>query len=383
MLIGAHVSPAGGLVNAFHRGVQRDCDAIQIFNQSPRAWRPTNHREDDVAEFRELLAAGPVRSVVIHAVYLINCASKDPEIRRKSVESLSHALRAGDAIGAQGVVVHPGSTVGEPLPEALGRVGEAVREALSESESCPLLLENTAGAGGTIGRSFGELAELLELGGGHERLGVCLDSCHMLASGFDIRTAEGLATVLEECVESIGLERLRCLHVNDSLTPLGSNRDRHAPLGTGELGREGCAAFFSEPRFEGLPAIFEGPGLAGKGAAFEDMQAAQELRAEGLRARGLAVPERVVHGRPEEAVKPKAKASATPKRKTNPKAAAKARPAAKAKPDAKAKPAAKARPAAKAKPKGTSRAGSKGTGSAGAKGTAKAKPAAKRRASRD
>jgi deoxyribonuclease-4 len=298
MLIGGHVSPAGGLVNAFHRGVERDCDAIQIFNQSPRAWRPTNYREDDIAEFRELMAAGPLKSVVIHAVYLINCASKEAEVRKKSLASLAHALRVGDAIGADGVVVHPGSTVGEPLPEAIERVGEAVRHVLDESESCPLLLENTAGAGGTIGRSFGELAQLLELGGGHERLGVCLDSCHMLASGFDVRTAEGLGEVLDECVEKLGIERVRCLHVNDSMTPLGSNRDRHAPLGQGELGRDGCAAFFSEPRFEGLPAIFEGPGLAGKGAALEDMRVARRLRAKGLRARGLPVPKRRSHAKP-------------------------------------------------------------------------------------
>jgi deoxyribonuclease-4 len=321
MLIGGHVSPAGGLVNAFHRGVERDCDSIQIFNQSPRAWRPTNYKPDDIAEFRELLAAGPLKSIVIHAVYLINCASKDPVVREKSLASLAHALRVGDAIGADGVVVHPGSTLGEPLPEALARVGEAIRRVLEESENCMLLLENTAGAGGTIGRSFGELAELIELGGAHERLGVCLDSCHMLASGFDVRTADGLAQVLDECVTELDLDRVRCLHVNDSMTPLGSNRDRHAPLGEGELGREGCAAFFSEPRFEGLPAIFEGPGLAGKGAAYEDMVVARELRAEGLRARGLPVPERVVHGRPEEPKKAKRKRAA--------KAGARKKPAAK------------------------------------------------------
>ena len=297
MLIGGHVSPAGGLVNAFWRGVERDCDAIQIFNQSPRAWRPTNHRADDVAEFRELVAAGPVRSVVIHTVYLINCASKDTTIRRKSLESLAHALRVGDAIGAAGVVVHPGSTVGEPLPQALRRVGDAIRHVLGESESCMLLLENTAGAGGTIGRSFGELAELLALADGDERVGVCLDSCHMLASGFDVRTAEGLSEVLDECVETLGMDRVRCLHVNDSMMPLGSNRDRHAALGEGELGKEGCAAFFSEPRFEGLPAIFEGPGLAGKGAALEDMRVARRLRNAGLKARGLEPVKRRPHNR--------------------------------------------------------------------------------------
>jgi deoxyribonuclease IV len=285
MLIGGHVSPAGGLVKAWHRGAERDCDAIQIFNQSPRAWRHRDYDESDVAEFRELVAAGPVKAILIHAVYLINPASKDPVVRQKSLDALAHALRTGDQIGAHGVVVHPGSTVGEPLEEAIARVGDAIRHVLAESESCPLYLENTAGAGGTIGRSFEELARLIELGGGHERIRMCLDSCHLLASGFDVRTAEGLSGVIDRCVEIVGLERLGCLHVNDSQTALGSNRDRHAPLGTGELGREGCAAFFSEPRFEGLPAIFEGPGLEGKGAALADIRVARELRAEGLAAR--------------------------------------------------------------------------------------------------
>ena len=286
MLIGGHVSPAGGLVNAFNRGVERDCDAIQIFNQSPRAWRHRTYDEDDVAEFRKLLAEGPVRAIVIHAVYLINPASKDRIVRKKSIDALAHALQTGDRIGAHGVVVHPGSTVGEPLEEAIDRVGDAIRRVLAESESCRLLLENTAGAGGTIGRSFDELARLIELGGGHDRIGICLDSCHMLASGFDVRAADGLSEVIDRCVEIVGTDRLACLHVNDSQTALGSNRDRHAPLGTGELGRKGCAAFFSEPRFEGLPAIFEGPGFDGRGAGPRDIEVARELRAEGLKARG-------------------------------------------------------------------------------------------------
>ncbi len=288
MLVGAHVSTAGGLANAYERGVERGCDAVQIFNQSPRMWRPTRYTDENFAEMRELLAGGPVTSVVIHAVYLINCASKDPEVSRKSLISLTHALRVGEGIGAAGVVVHPGSQVGEPLEESLQRVGVLVREALAETESCPLLLENTAGAGGTLGRSFGELGRLIELGGGGERLGVCLDSCHMLASGYDIRTAAGLDKILDDCVEELGMERVRCLHINDSLAPLGSNRDRHAPLGAGELGAEGCAAFLSEPRFEDLPALFEGPGVEGKSPSAEDVREARELREQGLAARAAA-----------------------------------------------------------------------------------------------
>ncbi len=285
MLIGAHVSTAGGLVNAHGRGVEIGADSIQVFNQSPRMWRPTRWTDDDIAAFLELMDDGPIRSVVIHAVYLINCASKDPVIREKSLASLVHALRMGDEIGASGVVLHPGSTVGEPHEEALARVGDALRHALEESERCPLLLEDTAGAGNTLGRSFEELAELVDLTDGHARLGLCLDSCHLLASGFDVRTADGLTEVMDRCVSLVGQDRMRCLHVNDSQAPLGSNRDRHAPLGDGELGARGCGAFLSEPRFEGLPTIFEGPGVEGGAPAKEDMDLARKFRANGLRAR--------------------------------------------------------------------------------------------------
>jgi deoxyribonuclease-4 len=285
MLIGAHVSTAGGLVEAHRRGVERGCDALQVFNQSPRMWRPTRWKPDDVAEFLELMKDGPIESVTIHAVYLINPATKDREMRRKSAESLIHALRMGDEIRADGVVIHPGSTVGEPHAEALARAGEMFEHTLTESGSCRLLLENTAGAGNTLGRSFRELRELVDLAGGHKRIGICLDSCHMLASGFDIRTADKLTEVLDSCGKLVGMRRVRCLHMNDSQAPLGSNRDRHAPPGDGELGPRGCGAFLSEPRFEKLPVLFEGPGVEGKAPAKVDIDRMRELRANGLRSR--------------------------------------------------------------------------------------------------
>jgi deoxyribonuclease-4 len=225
------------------------------------------------------MADGPIKSVVIHAVYLINAASNDAEIREKSLASLTQALRVGDAIGADGVVFHPGSTVGEPLDESIDRVGDAIRHVLGESESCPLLLEDTAGAGGTIGRDFHELARLIELGGGGKRLGICLDSCHLLASGYDISTADKLAGVVDECDSIVGLDRLRCLHVNDSMVALGSNRDRHEILPDGELGTRGLSAFLSEPRFEGLPALLETKLSA------EQVAIAKDLRKKGLAAR--------------------------------------------------------------------------------------------------
>lgn len=279
MLVGGHVSTSGGLVKAYERGVEFGCEALQIFNQSPRMWRPTEWREDDIHDFRERMTDGPIKSVVIHAVYLINAASNDKEVRKKSLSSLAHALRVGDAIGADGVVFHPGSTVGEPLDESIDRVGEAIRHVLAESERCPLLLEDTAGAGGTIGRDFEELERLIELGGGGDRLGICLDCCHMFASGYDIGTADKLGGVIDECVSIVGLERVRCLHVNDSGVALGSNRDRHAKLLEGELGSRGLSAFLSEPRFEGLPALLETKLDAGQIAI------AKDLRKKGLAAR--------------------------------------------------------------------------------------------------
>jgi deoxyribonuclease-4 len=285
MLIGAHVSTAGGLVQAHARGVERGCDAIQVFNQSPRQWRPTRWKPDDVEEFLQLMKDGPIESATIHAVYLINPATKDRDMRRKSAESLVHALRMGDEIKADGVVLHPGSTVGEPHAEALERAGEMLRHALGESDRCRLLLENTAGAGNTLGRTFEELRELVDLAGGDKRIGICLDSCHMLASGFDIVTADKLTAVIDDYKRIVGLRRLRCLHLNDSLAPLGSNRDRHAPPGEGELGPRGCAAFLSEPRFEKLPVLFEGPGVEGKAPAEVDIKRMRELRRNGLRSR--------------------------------------------------------------------------------------------------
>jgi deoxyribonuclease IV len=287
MLIGAHVSPAGGLAKAVERGVERGCRAIQIFNQSPRMWRPTRYGEDDFAAFKAAMIDSPIEAVMIHAVYLINCASEDEEIRAKSVASLTHSLRVGDAIGAHCVVLHPGSALRGDVGEAIERVGWVIREALDMTDHCQLHLENTAGTGGTLGRSFEELATLIEACGSDRRVGICLDSCHLLASGHDIRTAEGLEATLQRCDEVVGLERLGSLHLNDSQTPLGSNRDRHACLGDGEIGEEGCMAFLSEPRFEGLPVVMETPGPDRRGTSAEEVAYAFSLRERGLAARGI------------------------------------------------------------------------------------------------
>jgi deoxyribonuclease-4 len=282
MLIGAHVSPAGGLPKAIERGVERGCTAIQIFNQSPRMWRPTVYRDEDVAAFREAMSASPIDAVLIHAVYLLNCASEDPDIREKSLASLTHSLRAGHAIGAAGVVLHPGSAKAGHVGGALERAAATIREALSESEGCELHLENTAGAGGTLGRSIDELAALVDGAGGDQRLGVCLDSCHLFASGYDIRAPGEMTRVLRQCTRKLGRGRVRALHLNDSQTPLGANRDRHANIGQGELGDDGCEAFLSPPSLAGTPCILETPGEDRKGPSAAEVALAFELRERAL-----------------------------------------------------------------------------------------------------
>jgi deoxyribonuclease-4 len=285
MLIGAHVSPAGGPANAVARGVERGARAIQIFNQNPRAWKPREYSDEEVAAFHAAMAASDVDALLIHAVYLLNCASDDETLRANSLRSLIASLRAGAALGAHAVVLHPGSAKTGDVGAAIARAGAVIAEALAETEGCPLHLENTAGSGATLGRSFEELAALMDAAGGDARLGLCLDSCHLLASGFEIRTPEALTAVLDECARLVGLERLGSLHLNDSQKPLGSNVDRHANVGQGELGEDGCAVFLSEPRFEGLPLVLETPGPKHSGPTAEELALTRSLRERGLAAR--------------------------------------------------------------------------------------------------
>jgi deoxyribonuclease-4 len=244
-------------------------------------WRPTAYDEDDFAEFREAMKPSPIKAVLIHAVYLLNCASEDRQVRDNSRKSLIQSLRVGEGIGATGVVLHPGSAKQGDVGKAIKRAGKVIGEALGETDKCPLHLEDTAGAGGTLGRSFEELSDLIDAAGGEKRLGVCLDSCHLLASGYDIRTAAGLTETLDRFDQLTGLKRLGSLHLNDSQTPLGSNRDRHANIGQGELGERGCAAYLSEPRFEKLACVLETQGPERQGPTAEEVRLCFELRKRG------------------------------------------------------------------------------------------------------
>jgi deoxyribonuclease-4 len=242
-------------------------------------WRGRDYTADEVAAFDEARKAHGMGPVQIHAVYLLNCASEDKELRDKSLTSLKLALRDGDALKAHAVVLHPGSAKAGEVGPAIERAGKVIKEALAETDRCPLHLENTAGAGGTLGRSFEELAALMDAAGGGKRLGLCLDSCHLYASGFDIRRPKGLAQVIDDGIAIVGKGRLGSLHINDSKSKLASNVDRHDYLGDGELGDAGCAVFLSEPRFEGLPCLLETPrpdGLAG------DLERCRKLRKRGL-----------------------------------------------------------------------------------------------------
>jgi deoxyribonuclease IV len=285
MLIGAHVSTGGGLPRVIERAEDIGCDSIQIFNQSPRMWRPTRYSDDDFAAFREAMKSSRVEAVAIHAIYLINPATNDKEMRRKSLESLTHALRVGDGIGALGVVIHPGALKADTRTNARKRAVKLIKEALASSESCPIIYENTAGSPQLLGLDFDETAELIEKTGGPKRLGLCIDSCHLHATGYDVRTKEGMKDLVDEIDAKVGLKQLKLLHVNDSRDARGSNRDRHAPIPDGEIGRSGMRAFIGEPRLQGLPAVLEGPGAEGKAVVRKDMQIIRQLHREATRKR--------------------------------------------------------------------------------------------------
>lgn len=288
MLIGAHVSPAGGPAKAIERGEALGAQSIQIFNQNPRAWKPTVYSDEQVDEFREAMAASEVDALLIHAVYLLNSASEDNDIRRKTLTSLIASLDAGAALGATAVVLHPGSAKDGDVGEAIARAGKTIAEALSETGGCELHLENTAGAGGTLGRSFAELGELIDAAGGDERIGICLDSCHMLASGIEVREPKALSKAVRECRKETGKGRIRSIHLNDSMTPLGSNRDRHADIGEGEIGLKGTKVFLSEPAFQKLPCVLETPGPDRQGPTKEELALCRKLQKQGLAARARA-----------------------------------------------------------------------------------------------
>ena len=283
MLYGAHVSISGGIWTAIDEAEELGCRAVQIFTQSPQMWRPTVRPPEELERFRARRAEVGVEAVVCHALYLVNLASPDRAIRTKSVTALRASLETAAAIGAEGVVFHVGSHLGTGFPKSLRRVVPALRNLLELTDDrLWLLLENSAGAGGTIGRSVDELATIVERLDMHPRLGICLDSCHWWVSGVDITDPDALDEALDGIDRRLGLDRVRCLHVNDAAVGLGSNRDKHASLGLGTIG-DGMATFLAHPAFQEVPAILEtrGPDRSYVG----ELRLLEELHRKGRRRR--------------------------------------------------------------------------------------------------
>jgi deoxyribonuclease-4 len=281
VLIGGHVSSSGGIHTALDRAEAIGCDSLQVFTQSPRTWRPTNHDPANLERFRERRAElGIARGgVLCHALYLCNLAAPDDAIYEKSVAALRNTLEVACAIGADGVVFHVGSHLGSGFERGLERVLPALEQVLELcSDETWLLMENSAGAGGTIGRSVGELATIFERLDRHPRLGVCLDSCHLYVSGVDVTDAAALEACLEEVDAAIGLDRLRALHVNDSAAPFASNRDRHANILEGLLG-ERLGVFLGDSRLQDLPAVLEVAGPDNHGPDANEIRKAKDLHA--------------------------------------------------------------------------------------------------------
>jgi deoxyribonuclease IV len=274
VLFGAHCS--GGIKKALDNAVGMDADVVQLFVQSPRTWRFPNHDPKDLEKFRERRDELEMPALV-HSLYLVNLAAPDKAIYKKSVDTMRSTMDAACAIDADGVVFHIGSHLGAGFEKGLKRVVPALEQVLERcNERTWLLMENSAGTGGTIGRSIDELAVIFEALDRHERLGLCLDSCHWYASGVDVTDRPAVDAALEDVDERIGLNRLRALHANDSKTPLGSNRDRHDNIGDGLMG-EGLGVFLAHPQLQDLPAVLEVPGEDGHGPNAEEIRKLREL----------------------------------------------------------------------------------------------------------
>ncbi len=277
------MSSAGGLGNVPGRTRAIGADAAQVFIQSARTWKPTNHRAEDLAALRAARESGDVAYLVCHAIYFINLATDDPALLEKSRAALANTIDVANAIAADGVVLHVGSHKGRGLEATLPQIGRELKAALGRLDGPWLLLENSAGAGGTIGRDPVELAAIIDAVD-DPRLGLCIDTCHAWVSGVDVTDPAALDALVADLDERVGIERLRCLHVNDAQAACGSNRDRHANVGAGEMG-DGLAVALSHPALADLPMLLETPGHDGHGPDAEEVAALRALHAKGVRRR--------------------------------------------------------------------------------------------------
>ncbi len=291
MRIGAQISVAGGVVKAFDRAEEMGAESVQIFALSPRRWRSAAPPDEVIEAFRtRAKEATTIEGVYCHAPYLINLGTGNDALRDKSFDCLVEHLAVATSLGTQGVVLHIGSHLGQGLDAVTARIAEALIGALEGATklagepSTKILIENTAGAGGTIGRSFEELATIIDAAANDSRLGLCVDTQHLFASGVAYATLDEVDAVMEEIRTTVGLERLGCLHLNDSKVAFGSNRDRHENLGEGEIGAKALANFLSHPAIAHAPALLEVPG-DGSGPRESDVIVAKKILATGVRAR--------------------------------------------------------------------------------------------------
>ena len=281
VIIGGHVSTRGGIDRAVDNAVAIGAEVIQTHPSPPQQWKPRRIDEGTVAAYRAKAEAVTLGPHFFHAVYLVNLASRDEAMVARSVDSLVRYMDLAAVIGAAGVVFHPGSHKGAGFEAVVDQIADSMRAVLAQSSSpARLILENSAGSGGCVGCSFEEVAAIMDAAGDDQRLGVCLDTAHSFASGYELRTEEAVAETLGAFARLVGFERLMCVHANDSRAALGSNVDRHANIGTGEIGLEPFRVMLGDERMRAVPWILEVPG-AGEGP---DRQQINVLR----RAAGLA-----------------------------------------------------------------------------------------------
>lgn len=263
-LLGAHVDSSGGLHLAYERAQAMGAQAIQVHPTPPGFWGSPKLDDGRIATFKDAAAKHGNPPFYFHAVYLINLAGDDPTMRSRSESTLAGYLKAADDLGINGVIFHTGSHKGAGFEARLPGIVDHMRRVLDRANprSARLLIENNAGLGGCVGARFEEIARMLnELG--DPRVSVCYDTCHAFASGYDERTPEQVSKTLDELDRVVGLSHVDVIHCNDSVTGLGSNRDRHANIGAGEIGEEGFRALLHEPRLARLPFILEVPGTGG------------------------------------------------------------------------------------------------------------------------
>ncbi len=258
---GAHMSIAGGLHLAVSRAVEAGCDVLQVFVKNQRQWTAAPLSEEDVAEWKRAWAESPIGAVVAHNSYLVNLASPKAETFDKSMNAMLDELERCEQLGIGGLVAHPGSHLGEGEEAGLRKIAKALDDIHRQTRgyTVKVLLETTAGQGTNLGHRFEHLGRILDLVKAPERLGVCFDTCHVFAAGYDLQSEEGYAATMDELDAAFGCGRIACFHVNDSKHPRGSRKDRHEHIGQGELGRKPFQHLINDARFHGIPMILETP----------------------------------------------------------------------------------------------------------------------------